>query len=262
MTPHIIFHLGPQKTGTTSIQTLLDHNRAALKPKVESLIHPRQTRDLFRAVDAWLSSPSQRKRATVEQALRDAVQATNPQCQTLIVSEEMLVSRRLFTDKTNFIKKCARLLPLLAEIVGPSNCTFVAYLREYDGWIESAYRQDVKELSETRTHSEWMAALPIDREWPSVLQSELDPDINLVFIEMSKDARHPPLGRELLKLAGMTDEDIDGLARVQKQNERLPDGAVAFMREINRLGLGPRLERRIRRVVRNTQNAFTDSHEL
>ncbi len=70
-------------------------------------------------------------------------------------------------------------------------------------------------------------------------------------------------GQQLLAYAGLSPDEIAGLDPLKwKPNESLNPGALEFMRQINRSGLGPQPRFKVMQLVTQHQALFASGDEI
>lgn len=255
----IIWHVGPQKTGTTSFQQLLRLNKDVLRPYLTSVVHSHGTKRATRAAISVQHQPTDDTRSALADqvaALIDAWQSSPTPSPVLIVSDEQFLGMRLFDDGPDIFSASHMMLPLLAECSAMFSPSFVLYQRDMQKWLTSAYQQSVKQAVETRTISEWMEAVPFSSDWeqikPAIITSTNAPVRFYNFDEEAKS--NDPLGASILRDADVPNDVIADLERPGRLNESLPSGAIAFMREMNAVPMNPRIRGAIRKnVVQNAE---------
>ncbi|MEL7214617.1 MAG: hypothetical protein AAGJ96_01605 [Pseudomonadota bacterium] len=242
---HILWHLGPQKTGSTSLQALLLANRGLLRP--HCLVFPKREgtkRARFAAHD-WYGGGDV---APLRTALRDLTAKLAPaDAATMIVSDETLLGFELAGTEDHALTRAARLIPELIAASSPHRASIILFTRARGPWLRSAYNQAVRQMRETRSFEAWHAEVALPPDWPaweSALRP-LAPDLH--FIALEDD---PQPGLALLRLAGVPDDVRAALAPATARNESLPPGAIAFLREMNASPLNGRALAEVRaRVV-------------
>ena len=248
---HILWHLGPQMTGSTSLQALLLANRRLLRP--HCLVFPKRKgtkRARFTAHD-WLTGGDI---APLRVALRGLTAKLAPaEASTMIVSDETLLGFEIAGTEDHALTRAARLIPELIAASAPT-ARPLSFTRARGPWLRSAYNQAVRKMRETRSFEAWHAEVALPPDWPA-WESALRPLApQLHFIALEDD---PQPGLALLRLAGVPEDVCAALAPATARNESLPPGAIAFLREMNVSPLNGRALAEVRARVVAQPHLFT-----
>lgn len=234
--PDVLLHIGTGKTGTTSIQHLLNVNRAELVRR--GILYPRspgRTRHLkwglsFRSeaeldeMPAWHTLRAQspvRFRRRFHRRLLEEIEEARP-------------SRVVFSDEALYTLPDAalgRLSEFLTAHFGPVHV--IAYLRRQDDHLVSYYQQQVK-VGETRRLAQFAAdpGYPYDYEQRlGDLCAVLRP--SSVTVRRFERSRFPGgrLEADFLRAAGIDSDGLD-IGQVAR-NESLAATSVEFLRLYN-----------------------------
>lgn len=233
----MLFHMGFQKTGTTSIQSLLNENAADLSG-IDIRAYGKATRDLREAGKSWCHSPSAAARQSIVSAVaryRDSLIASGRHA--CIVSDENILGRGEHGAHGYVLTWGEAILPIIAEAAKGVRPMFVFYTRSPEAWLRSLYNQLVKRARETATYEEWRRSLPYTVDW-QVWHTRLQAatDAKVVFVSMEEElASDGWLGRTLLDKAGIPRETSASLRRPALRNPSLSERGLAIMRYVNRL---------------------------
>lgn len=242
----LLFHLGFQKTGTTSAQAWLTHNSGAL-PEIDLRSSGDATKDLRSAGRSYCAAPS----AKTEQRLRDALRRhidrfALGERDLGLISDENILGRTAYDATGDILSWAKRVLPIIEQCVQaaprPLQTEFLFYTRETGPWLRSMYNQAVKRARVTGSFDRWLAGAPfvVDwDQWRADMQAEVSTPVR--FLPMEADlAQQAPIGAALLARLGVDSARIAALAPVRSQNASLSPGALRAMRWINRLPLSDR----------------------
>lgn len=205
----LYLHVGPHKTGSTTIQHFLDKNREQLRQYDYAYLNQGSSNgyEMARETGAFL---------TVGELVRSSSQNNH------IFSCEGLEKR-----KSGFIRQFSRAFPEIRIIA-------VFYFRRQDQWIESHYNQRVKRGAECRPFADFCKEilalgridyLRIIQNWENAL------------------GRDAIVLRSLHNLSGSLESDfleaiglgwIDGLERVGQLNRSVPADALLAVRTMTR----------------------------
>jgi hypothetical protein len=247
----IIFHLGFQKTGTTSIQAMLNANAACLG-NVDLRAYGPATQDLRTAGRRWCADPTRGRQARLESVLEDHVvrfrAGSAPVC---LISDENILGRVPWASTGDILTWGRSILPMVESASKGLDLQIVFYTRSPSRWLRSLYNQSVKRARVTASFDTWAADAPFTVDWPRWqrdLQTTVEAPVTFVAME---DEIGPDrlLGATLLRLAGVTDETIAGIVPPPVQNTSLSPRAIALMRLVNRLPIRDRLLLKVSEAV-------------
>ena len=211
----IFVHIGMPRSASTTIQTLLDTNRALLLERGICFPHclgPSVPNQIFRLISG-------------DEALQAALVAETHTATDIVVSEE-----KLFTLLTG-VSDIARLQHCLAKLGG--HVKIICYLRRQDEILVSGYGLDVTagktsplELSPKFARARLFDFHDVLSEWSDVFGAE-----NLVVRRFGK----PYLlqGDMIADFAQVIGLDLEGLVIPPSQNESLDIRAVEALRVLN-----------------------------
>ena len=165
------FHLGPHKTGSTSIQNFLkDHIAVNLDSAQRELFvtHPIVT-------ELSESLRSKNWDASLEAASKLRQELLTSSAQTVIVSNEDLSGNLLGRKGTRRVyPRLLENLKLLDDVFGSSfRCKYYFFERPEDDWLRSVYYQNLKYRSSTSDFEEFMKGIRGERLWSVVLNKTI-----------------------------------------------------------------------------------------
>jgi hypothetical protein len=248
--PRVIWHLGFQKTATTSAQALLQVNADVLAPYVRVLPKSPKTKALRMAAQDYVRTPSPDTNGTLRAEVEALLcNADRP----VIISDETLSGFDPLPLHGDAFSALERLVAALAEIT--PNAQFVFTTRAAADWTRSVYNQLVRQNRLAMRWEDWSQNVPRDTNWDEGHRRlrATGADVAFVSIEDEAAAGQRP-GQCLLRAAGVP-EDLP-LHHPKPQNTSLPDGALEFMRAINASRLPRDALKVVRRCVVQTQYAF------
>ena len=256
----IIWHMGFQKTGTTSFQSILRRNSDTLSEHISIFPKRKWTQPVQDAGLAYWADPSVAHEKALKKAAQDICKTIKDAGHTCgVVSDENIIGLELYDDKGGMIDMAAAILPILESACAPSKCEFVFYTRDFDGWYKSAYNQVVKQLRCCKDFDLWVEDAPFSTDWDEHyqrLQSCVKSPVT--FRDMRQDAADGlMLGGHILRMAGIEDDILQDLNKPVGRNESLSPGALKFMREINRSHIHQNGLDIVRRKMLNNPDAFS-----
>ncbi len=247
----VILHLGFQKTGTTTIQEMLNANVARLGD-IDLRAYGTATQDLRTAGRQWCADPTPARQARLAAVLKDhADRFREGKAKVCLISDENILGRVPWAP-TGDVRGWGRaILPMMEAAFDGLDLQFVFYTRAPSRWLRSLYNQSVKRARVTASFEAWVADAPFTVDWPQ-WQADLQATVAapVTFIAM-EDETGPDrlLGAALLRLAGVAEETIAGISPPAVQNSSLSPGALSLMRLVNRLPIGDRLRLRLSDTV-------------
>ncbi len=256
----IIWHMGFQKTGTTSFQSVLRRNEDTLRQHIAIFPKRKWTQDVQNAGLAYWDEPSGANEKALTQAAQDIRKSIRDDEHTCgVVSDENIIGLELYDDKGGMIDMAAAILPILEKACAPATCEFVFYTRDFDGWYKSAYNQVVKQLRCQKDFDQWVEDAPFSTDWDedhAYLQKTVISPVT--FSDMRQDGADGLLiGGHILRMAGISDDVLHNLNKPVGRNESLSPGALQFMREINRSRIHENGLDIVCRKMLNNPGAFT-----
>ncbi|SOH92658.1 hypothetical protein SAMN06273572_101506 [Monaibacterium marinum] len=264
-TKTIIWHLGPQKTGTTSIQSMLATNREHLSQWVTSTCireHSwRLAKSLAQQVDLGETEPNSK---TTRNFARLTASWRKSDVPSMIISDETLIGPTFIAQGLTTRQRLVRITPLLQKLSEGYNHTIVLYARPQDDWYKSAYKWAIWDQGEAREYDEWLTELEHDPDWDSTTSQMREATSGTVeLVDMNTESDDPaPLGTALLRAANVPDDAIASLEPVAPKNESISNGALAFLRNLNReIGLFPNRPA-VRKAIMSSERSFTNETEL
>ncbi len=256
----IIWHMGFQKTGTTSFQSILRRNQKALEKKISVFPKQESTRAVQEAGLAYWDTPNDATKKALMDAAKDIRKVVRDAERTVgLVSDENIMGLELYDEKGGMIDMAAAIMPILEEACAPAQCEFVFYTRDFDGWYKSAYNQVVKQLRCRKDFDQWVADAPFSTDWDEHhkrLSGVVSSPVH--FRDLKEDgAQDLPIGGFILRLAGIDDATLKTLKGPIGTNESLAPGAVRFMLELNRTHMHERGLDIVRRKMLKHPDAFS-----
>lgn len=247
----VIFHTGLVKTGSTFIQELIRQNEPMLGATLGLAIKDKRAEHLREAGKAYGRRPKPRRmRGLREKAAQFFESVREDRKPVTLYSDETLMGAAPYGPSGHVFEWGNAILGGIEAERGDIDVEFVLYYRPFEDWERSAHNQLVKHDGLTVAFPQWRDAQPYPREWKAnfeTLAAGLQSPIS--FVDMDEDIKSGILGRALLRKSGLTDTRIDALQRPPPQNVSLNSGGLAFMLEVNSLGLPQSRRRRISDIV-------------
>ncbi|TLP69361.1 hypothetical protein FEE96_03505 [Parasedimentitalea maritima] len=136
---NVIVHLGPHKTGSTSIQKCLTESSTDLVSGGISFLHDSETLEAATLLSRELFDEAEEKMSKLSIAI------SNLKVDTVILSQEdfsgNLIGR---TNKRRIYPKLTKNMRIISRSLRPHNVRFVFFEREESEWMRSCYHQHLK----------------------------------------------------------------------------------------------------------------------
>lgn len=237
----LLLHIGLQKTGTTSLQALLQENKSALG-RCAVYSYGADTQNLRDAIRKWISNPTKVNESAIQYIFGGYCLRFLKHSQgTIIFSDENILGRVLYDKSGDLITWAEHILPRLIQMVPDEiDLEIVVYVRDSNRWLKSAYRQAVKRAKESRSFETWTRQLPFSTNMSDITREieSICCGVQCHVIEMENDLKiNGFVGGELLKLAGFQQSTLDELSVPKPRNQSLSWPAHVFMRIVNFLPL-------------------------
>ncbi len=237
----VLIHVGPHKTGTTSIQTFLRQNYEALHKK--GVLYPEGgRRDLFKVngdltyfhypLFKYLINDEIEKANEHIEAIQSEIVTHQPRL--VVISCEALSRRRALNG---------RIYKDLQSIFGQANRKWVAYLRRQDDLLVSLFTEQLK-----KGQNAWPKTI-LDAEAPDILDHQarlermrdLIGDDALIVRSFEREKRH--LVASFLDILEV--EDTNDFVHGGKERQSASARAINFQRYFNALPWGATRLRRL-----------------
>lgn len=248
----IIWHLGFQKTGTTSIQSGLRQNKSNFLQDVFVVAKDSRTQRMRNIGEKILRREDFNFRAKLERQTKRLLEEFVESGKRLaIISDENLFGYDLYEGDGNFVEVAKIVIPILESASHPIKSTFVFYTRDWEKWTRSAYNQAVKSRRCLHEFEDWEAKIPFPKNWES-LYAELSGlvESDMFFFDMDEEVKKElPVGFQLLTLSGVPSETVLKFSPPRRANESLPRSARDFMLKVNQTEIQDDALQEVRKVV-------------
>lgn len=236
----IVIHPGFHKTGTSTLQQLLRHNRPALKGQLRIVLRG-EMRDLVHAArgySSWRDPFTLDKFAHRFRALLEKL-GKMPKRVLCLSSEELsghMPGREGIPDYSAAPVLAAEMARIAAEMHPGTPLTFHLTLRQPESWLRSAYWEHVKASSMTQG---WEAFAKATRPAADLaaaadaIAEALPCPVHRSWLEETAGQPLGPAG-PLLALCGLSDDVLRGLDPVPPVNARLDDSVLLALLAANR----------------------------
>lgn len=260
-TRRVIVHIGAQKTGSTSLHRFLTLNQEALAGRVDIRVPTKGslTRELGKTCAMYSLKPAAHKASLVDllEQVRAELEGDDRVC---IISHENIIGAMMGRrDVRELYPRAGEIVGLIDAQLAPFKPDYVLYTRELAGWLKSVYNQAVKSDGYAGTKARFDAEVAQARGWSAVAQEVADvvgkDRLSVCALEDETTPDRP--GRQLLKLAGLTDNEINTLTPLAgRSNQSLNAGSLEFMRQLNGLGLAQPARKKVAALVKDNQSLF------
>ncbi len=256
---HIVFHLGPRKTGTTTIQAMLEQNEEILAPDIAVFPRHRLTyRWRLRASHFKDGRTTPRDPSVRRAATRVARRIASLSARTVIISDENLAGSAVARPQGETMMDWIRgTIELIEDVFAGFRLSYVLYYRDEDRWFRSCYNQDVKNKACPLTYDDWRGRYPAEIGLEAAareLAARFDGRVTVV--RMEDEARAGRLGTAVLEVAGVERETLQRIVFPAPQNESLGPSLLEFVRQLNGLPMKQSHRQRIVDLARAHSDQF------
>lgn len=236
---NIVIHLGFPKTGTTTIQSLLDANTARLEPELTIAAKGDLTLQLRKVAMRAMHVPMARAfwmwrfHRGLKQLRRDVDAMT---FKTLIISDETLFglnpARLSDISTAGTYEDMLRALDAALDGYAPR---YIVYLRDPESWKTSFYNQNFKRRRTTQSFADWSKEHDFETGPLKVIERMRVVLGDRLAVRQMEDDRAEGrfLGQALLEYAGLPPERFADLEMPPRQNESMSPAAIELLRMIH-----------------------------
>ncbi|MDP0928490.1 hypothetical protein Q0601_14990 [Paracoccus onubensis] len=239
------FHVGFHKTGTTYIQDLLRQNAENLPNRYHFFVQGdaecNALRRSFRhrGVGAFAES---RNLEEVEKTLLELDEIAGERA--IVLSDETIFG--YLPGKYapfNIYHDLGERIEFIRKVLSNRDPVFFIYTRELTDWLLSVYKEAVKGHREKMEFESYVKRMKIGDGLVPLCQKLVAEhgETTITFRDMDVDNDEKlGVGTALLRWIGITDEELNAIHSVNRQNESLPDGILKAILAINRTSLPKR----------------------
>ncbi len=229
--PRIVFHIGPHKTGTTSIQALLRTNRRRLRPSCHILLaKDPPLRGFLNKTNRASRKGNTKGLASGLKSSAEAIAAealTHPL--TLVSSEDLMGRLPTRFGRVGLYPLAAPLLSSLSSACRNLgvDATFVIYQRDMDSWTESLIRQ-LNDPEVDAAPQAFRIAHGLEETWEGLTHRvrEAVAPAPLLVISFEEEVQSKRLGTALVQNAGVPQRVIAHLKWPRPRNVRSSQSAI------------------------------------
>lgn len=234
MNKKVIVHLGPHKTGSTTIQMSLAEHRSGLSKVGVGVLHDAETHklslqlanELYNEAEVGLSRLSKRIGSSPEP--------------TIVLSQEDFSGDLPGKSRRKQIyPKLLKNMRVIHRGLRAHDISFIFFAREEERWLRSCYIQNLKHRTRFHSSKQFLSWFEEGFSWNSKLQKPLEtfgPDLQIIEYEQT-----PSAGLEaVLVCAGVSHGVAAGFAPVASENRSPGPETVSLLEHINRTTEFPR----------------------
>ncbi|WP_083101080.1 hypothetical protein [Pseudophaeobacter leonis] len=225
----IVIHIGPHKTGTTSIQKRLSQETENLSSQGILFLHNPNIHE------AALLLANERFEEAEKVLKKISTSLTSAPENTIILSQEdfsgNLIGR---TRKRRVYPKLTKNIRIICRALRPHRIKFVFFERDEQEWMRSCYVQHLKHRTKFHSLSDFRDYYETGFKW----SEKLSPPIEAVDSEFCvfKYSKAPSSGvTKILEVAGATIPDLNTPEREIVLNNAPLDNTIEILERINRL---------------------------
>nr|WP_162623793.1 hypothetical protein [Paracoccus saliphilus] len=259
----VFIHAGFRKTGTTTVQSLLEDNQRIFSSEIGIITRNTSpnTNALHLAGRDYAKKESAQTSARLRYAARDIDKEIRKMPQSrIIISEENMIGLSIVCPGGDIFDVAARSLSIIKNELSGHKLVFIFSTRHRTSWLRSCYNQDVKVHKFTGEYSEWLSINGICRNWDeghAAIEATLQQPI--IFYPMEEDLSEDRfLGQKLLETVGINSKTMHIVEKPILKNASLNDVELEFMREINKLDLPFSITHKIRKAVQKRPDLFAN----
>lgn len=254
----VVVHPGFHKTGTTSIQRLLEHNRDALVGHCR-LLTPRDLRSTGLAALAYCLNPGPDELGFFIYELAKELEAIDPNdTRTLIMSSEDLAGqipgRHGLTSYAAAPQLMSAIEATVIECLPKADVHFYFSIRRSEQWVESCYAQHVRSIRLTEDKEAYIKRMLPYADLPAEvarIQNTVKSKVHSGFLIKSQHTEFGP-ATPLLDLLDLPNTVRNTLDPVHPANAALPDEVLSELLSLNRSEMeNPALKEQKRKVIRD-----------
>ena len=265
MTTRIVIHAGFHKTGTTSVQSMLQENASVLDPHLRVFLKD-DFKDLTTKARAFSIDPKERTLAQVAKAARvffDTL-ATDDTRPVLLSSEDLsghMPGRHGLEcyDSAGLVMKCIA-DAVTARFGGDADLIFYFSTRERAAWLRSTWWQNLRSTRLTQDFESYCTTFDEARGLEDILE-EVSEDVAPAHVTSFRleEAKDFPLGPldPILELLELTNLDRTSLKALPPENVQPDIGIDNVFLALNQSELPEKDVQDIKRMIRRRASRIT-----
>ncbi|MGI3170081.1 hypothetical protein ACRARG_13060 [Pseudooceanicola sp. C21-150M6] len=256
MAARLLVHAGFHKTGTTSIQKTLGHNRAALAPFAKVILRE-DMEALCEAARAFSIRPGAMERSMLIYEAAQVFEALDPEDgRTVLMSSEDLSGHMPGRHGLTSYRAAEKIMPVLREValecLPGAGIGFWFTTRSRRPWLASCYAQNVRASRMVQSLEEFTAMIgqgaDLKNQVRRIARVVAPSVVGFNTLESIADVAFGP-AETLLGRAGVTIAARQRMKAVPWENRSLPPEILAEMLAINRSDLDDRAVRDAKKTV-------------
>lgn len=234
MNKRVIVHLGPHKTGSTTIQKSLVRHRRRLAELGVGVLHDDETHRV-----SLLLAAEQYEHAEVGLSHMSREISLQPEATVILSQEDFSGELPGKSRRKQVYPKLLKNMRVIHRALRAHDVSFVFYIRDEEPWLRSCFIQNIKHRTRFSSLEQFLGWFDGDFSWSNKLQKPQETfGPELVTIRYVKD---PKAGfHALLEAAGVRAEDTARLQPVSSENSSPVPEVVAQLEHINRVTEFPR----------------------
>lgn len=244
MTKTVHIHIGPHKTGSTSIQATLRSRSVELAEKLGITVLSDSC--ISRVAHALKKED---EALAVSQVAEFAKLCDREKGDCIVSCEDLAGDLPGRSRKRRPYPRLWHNINFLMKSLSPHRCVFYFFVREKQSWLKSAYVQNLKHRARFSSFDRFTEAILVDELWSGVLEKSVSKiGDQFVRIPFAEDKDFSAVAALLSRVSGNTDLsylDLD----VVRLNTAPPEKTVRILEQINRSSASKEAKLRAKRSI-------------
>lgn len=161
----VIIHIGPHKTGTTSVQKFLLGNKDSLFQEGFLFLHDEDTHEAAILLAKEKFEDAERKLEEISETIK------NSTCNTIILSQEDFCGDIPGRSKRREVySKLTKNLRIIMRALRPHDVRFIFFERNEEDWLKSCYHQSLRYRTDFHDFRDFHARFSTNFSWAQKLE--------------------------------------------------------------------------------------------
>lgn len=251
----LVFHIGLQKTGTSTFQDTLRQNRDSLKNHC-IVSYEGMSEACRKPGQSYCQHDDDNYKITFRRRLVGTKKHfLNSGMKFGIMSDENLFCRVPRQGTRSIEDFYAKGIDVLHGVFKDQDVKYIITTRDMGAWKISMYKQLVKRAGLTSSFKDWESQVQIPKDW-SFLKRKLNKKFGglITYYDVETEFKSRKVGERILVEAGVTPEELANISWAKAVNHALPAPAVKAMLAVNSLNISERSKIRISEIIEQNIN--------